>query len=162
MFTLLCTVRSQLVNVTCLLVGHSWSHWVPWCSLLLSNPYHRTLQAGLLDCILCQHRTDASQSLLVGHQWHVHERESIRKHFFCSSLFFWQCFTYLHLTWMLCQIRGKWLYSCCFAVCCFQHLFKTACSILVLWQYSFISLYFFFFIVVWTQLPLGRNAVAFY
>ena len=35
------------------------------------------------------------------------------------------------LIWMVCNMGGKWLYSCCFVGCYFQDLFKAACSILV-------------------------------
>ena len=35
------------------------------------------------------------------------------------------------LNWVVFEIGGKWLYSCCFVGCYFQDLFKTACSILV-------------------------------
>ena len=35
------------------------------------------------------------------------------------------------LTWMVCEIGGKWPYRCCFVGCCFL-LLKIACNILVL------------------------------
>ena len=34
-----------------------------------------------------------------------------------------------HLSWMVCEMVGKWLYSCCFVECCFHDLFKAACNI---------------------------------
>ena len=45
-----------------------------------------------------------------------------------------------HLTWMVCVMGGKWLYSCCFTGCCIQDLFKTACNILALLPSSFLFL----------------------
>ena len=39
-------------------------------------------------------------------------------HMSCSSLI-----------WMVCKMRGKWLYSCCYGGCCFWDLFKTAHNI---------------------------------
>ena len=49
-----------------------------------------------------------------------------------SSLLHQQCSACLvRLTWMVCEMRGKWLYSCCFVGCCFRDLFKTPFSILV-------------------------------
>ena len=37
------------------------------------------------------------------------------------------CWSYL----MVCKMGGRWLYSCCFVVCCCQDLFQTVCSIFV-------------------------------
>ena len=36
----------------------------------------------------------------------------------------------VHLTWMVCVMRGEWPNSCFYVRCCFRDLFKTACSIL--------------------------------
>ena len=44
----------------------------------------------------------------------------------CRVLFHQQCQTCLpHLTWMVCEMEGKWLYNCCFVWCSFQYLSKT-------------------------------------
>ena len=49
-----------------------------------------------------------------------------------SSLLQQQCPGYLdHLTWIVCEMGGKWPCSCCFVGCCFQVLFKTACKTLI-------------------------------
>ena len=55
------------------------------------------------------------------------------------SLFLQQCpACFVHFTWMFCEMRGKWPYSCCFLEYCFQDLFKTACSIIGLFPFSFL------------------------
>ena len=43
---------------------------------------------------------------------------------------------------MVCEMRGKWPYSCCFVGCCFQNLFMTARSICVLPPLSLFSMHF--------------------
>ena len=45
-------------------------------------------------------------------------------------------------TWMVSELGSKWPCSYCFAVCHFQDLFKTACSILVKFPSSFFSKHF--------------------
>ena len=60
-----------------------------------------------------------------------------------SSLLLWQCPACLvHQTWMVLEMGGRWLYSCCFVGCCFQDLFNTACSILEQWPSTFFSIHF--------------------
>ena len=39
-------------------------------------------------------------------------------------------------------MEGKWPYHCCFMGCCFQDLFRIACSILVQFLSSFFSIHF--------------------
>ena len=46
------------------------------------------------------------------------------------------------LTWMICEMGDKWLYDCCFVVCCFQDLFKITCSIFVYFPSHFFSKHF--------------------
>ena len=58
-----------------------------------------------------------------------------------EAYWYWICYLYLlchwypalvvHFTWLLCEMGGKCLYSCYFVKCCFQHLFKTICSLFV-------------------------------
>ena len=48
----------------------------------------------------------------------------------------------VHLTSHLKNHQSKWLYSCYFVGCCFKDLFKIACSILVLYQYTFFFMHF--------------------
>ena len=56
-----------------------------------------------------------------------------------SSLLLQLCPTYfVHLTWMVFEMGGKWLYSCCFVGFYFLDLFKTAWTILSL---HFVSIY---------------------
>ena len=45
-------------------------------------------------------------------------------------------------------MKGKWPYSYCFVECCFQDLFKTAHSILLLFPSSFFSMQFISILVV--------------
>ena len=64
----------------------------------------------------------------------------------CLSLIYQQY--PLCLAWMVCEIGSKWLYSCCFARCCFQDLLIIAYSIFVLFARSFFSMHFVKFQVV--------------
>ena len=58
----------------------------------------------------------------------VHEKISLMN----SSLLLQQLPACLaRLTWIVCEMGGKWPYSHCFVWCCFQDLFKTARCILV-------------------------------
>ena len=57
-----------------------------------------------------------------------------------SHLLLQQCPAYLVcLIWIVFEMGGKCLYSCCFVGCCFQDLFSKACSILVQLPSSFLS-----------------------
>ena len=42
-------------------------------------------------------------------------------------------------SWIVYEMGGKWLYNCCFVWCCFQDLFKTACSIPLQFPFCFFS-----------------------
>ena len=65
------------------------------------------------------------------------------------SLLLPQCPTCLvHLTCMVCEKRGRWPHNCYFLECCFQDLFKAACSILVQTPSSFFSMHFIIIHVV--------------
>ena len=46
-------------------------------------------------------------------------------------------------TWMVLEMGGRWLYTCCFEGRCFQDLFIAVCSILLQFLSSFFSLYAF-------------------
>ena len=57
------------------------------------------------------------------------------------SLFLKQSQTCLvRLTWMICEVRVKWLYSYCLVGYCFQDLFKIALRILVSFPSSLLSI----------------------
>ena len=65
----------------------------------------------------------------------VHKRKSLMSLF----LLLQQCPACLVcLIWMVLEMGGKCLYSCCFVGCCFQDLFNIDCSILVQFQSSFL------------------------
>ena len=76
--------------------------------------YHLSLTSPL-ESIQCLHRADECKFLLVGQHWHVHVLESIQE---CPL---WVCPYFLQqypaclvcLTWMVCEIGGKWSYSSC-------------------------------------------------
>ena len=56
----------------------------------------------------------------------IHRRTS----FINLSLLLHQCPAYqARLTWMVCEIGGKWPYSFCSVECCFQDFFKTVHNI---------------------------------
>ena len=70
-----------------------------------------------------------------------------------------------HLIWRVCEMRGKWPYSCCFVGCCFQDLFKSTYSIIVQLPFSFFSKHFLQVFQPYdsfSQLQLGRIPVLFY
>ena len=56
-----------------------------------------------------------------------------------SSLLLQRCPTCF--IWMVLEMGGKWLYSCCFVRCCFQDLFNIAFSILVQFLSNFFSIH---------------------
>ena len=99
--------------------------------------------------------------LLVGWNWCVHMQTSI------GELHLWihPCFTsptrLAILSWMVFKMRSKRPNNFYFVECCFQNLFKTACSILCSSHLAFfpiISLEFKLcnYTVVLTQLQLGK------
>ena len=58
-----------------------------------------------------------------------------------SSLLLQQCPECLvRLIRMALEMGGRWLHSCCFVRCCFQHIFNIAGSILVQFPSSFFSI----------------------
>ena len=64
------------------------------------------------------------------------------------TLFISSCTTCLaHLTWMVCEMRGKWPYSYRFVGCYYQNLFKTTRSILVHFPTRFFSKRFAKFLI---------------
>ena len=89
-------------------------------SLSLSLSCHPSLSsitpAALLSCILCLHR--AGQPTLAHPCAQIYKRRL-------------QCPTCLVcLIWIVCEMGGRWPYSCCFMGYCFKDLFKTAHNIL--------------------------------
>ena len=54
------------------------------------------------------------------------------------SLIYQQCSAYLAcLIWVVCEVGGKWTYSCCFVGCCFQNLLKRREAPLFSFQQAF-------------------------
>ena len=98
-------------------------------SLSLSiHPYHPLLPSGLQNYILWSRRAKVNKFLLAHPCVRVHRRMSLMN----LSLLLQQCSTYLvRLTWTVFEMGGKCPYSCCFLRCCFQDLFRIACSTLV-------------------------------
>ena len=45
---------------------------------------------------------------------------------------------FVRLTWMVCQMWGKWPYSCCFVGCCFQDLFT---QLTAFWWSSYLAFF---------------------
>ena len=110
------------------IIKTGWQHGFPWFSHTI-HLYWPFLLVNLLNGIQYPHRADESRFLLVGQHWCGLVKRSIWECCLWVHLYFQTCF--VHLTWMVCEMRGKWSYSCCFVSCCFQELFKRACSILV-------------------------------
>ena len=111
-----------------------------WISLTLSlSPfiYHPSLPVGLLDYIMWPYRAFVDKFQLVVKHLCVHRRTSRLS----SSLLLHQYPACLvGLIWMVLEIGGRLLYSCCFVTCCFQNLFNIACSILAQYPSSFFSI----------------------
>ena len=94
-----------------------------WSSLLVSP----------LDSTQCLHRADECKFLLVGQHGCVHILCLRSKNKFMSLS---------HLSWLICEMGGKWPCNCSFFGCCLQNLFKTACRIFVLFPSSFFARHF--------------------
>ena len=64
-----------------------------WISLIVTSihPYHASLLAGILGCILCPYRAGVINSLLVHPRGGVHKKTTLMS----SSMFFQQCPAYL-------------------------------------------------------------------
>ena len=86
-----------------------------WLSLIIC-PYWSSLLSCSIDGIQCLYIADEYCFLLIVYLWCVHVLESIGEHsllvcsYFTSSV---QSY-FVHLTWMVYEMRGKWPYSCCF------------------------------------------------
>ena len=83
--------------------------------------------------------------VLVGQSTLAHQCEGVDiKTLLMSSFLFLQeypvCF--ICLIWIVLEMEGKCLYSCCFMGCCYQDLFNIACSIFVQFSSSFFSIHF--------------------
>ena len=112
-------------------------HRVPWLSLSTSIPPGRFSRLQLVSAQSWCEYVFASWLTLAYSYARVHKKISLMS----SSLLLHQCLTCLfHLTWIVYEMRGKWLYSCCFVWCRFQDLFKTACSIFYTYIYIYISI----------------------
>ena len=69
----------------------------------------------------------------------IHRRTSLMS----LSLLLHQCpACLLRLTWVVCEMGEKWLYSCCFVLYCFQDSFKVARTVLVYFPSSFFCVHF--------------------
>ena len=59
---------------------HAVSTKFPDSLSLAINPYHPSLLAGSLGCILCPHRVDVCKSLLVSQHWYTHTHTHTHTH----------------------------------------------------------------------------------
>ena len=99
-------------------------------SLTVTLVIHRQ-SAIPLDGTQCLHRTNVfpGRPTLMGLCVGVHLRTSV----IFPSLFHEECLAcFVYLTWMACQMGGKWPCSCCFVKCYSHDMFKTARNIFVL------------------------------
>ena len=107
---------------------------------LSTHSHHSSLLPGLPNCILYPHRADVSSCWLANTGMFICQcplKNIANEFIFVSSEE-----SYVSCSsWMVFEIGGKWPYSCCFVGCCFQNLFKTACSILVLFLSSLFSIH---------------------
>ena len=97
--------------------------------VLLTLSWHLSLSAITLDSIYCLYRADESKFFSGRLTLVYHLLESTGE----CCLWIDPCFpTNSQHDWnfsMVCEKGDKWLYNCWFLVCCFQDMFKTACSI---------------------------------
>ena len=78
---------------------------------------------------------------LVGHPTLACLCEEVHRNMSLVFLLLQQCLACLvSLIWMVLEMGGSWLYSCCFVGCCFPDLFNTTHCILV----QFLSSFFFY------------------
>ena len=98
-----------------------WWHRFSWIFLTICS-YQPSLLLGPLDCIQCPHMyVFACQPTLVCSCVGVRKRTSLMS----LSLLLQQRLEYfVSLTWMVCEMEGKWLYTCCFVGYCFQDFLK--------------------------------------
>ena len=83
----------------------------------------------------CSFHLAFSRSVSLECKWCNHTEVLARLQFMdCSFQQATKCTCYptvlVHLSWMVCEMGGKWPYNFCFAEYCFQDLFKTACNII--------------------------------
>ena len=91
-----------------------------------------SLPSGPPDYILCLYRAVVDMFYLL---------IDVKGSLMSSPLFLQQCCAYLVcLIWMVLEMGGSWLYSCCFLGCCFQELFNIVCSLLMQLPSRFFSL----------------------
>ena len=94
---------------------------------------HRSWQV-----LLCPCRAVLGRPTLARPRDGVHRRTLM-----ISSLLLQHCPAYfVHLTWMVLEMGGRWLYNCCFVRCCFKDLFSIARNFLVQFPSSFFSIRF--------------------
>ena len=100
---------------------------------LVIRPYRTFLLAGPLADIQYPHNADKYKSLLVGQYQCVHVWESTgeRRVWVCPCFSSSAQLVLVRLSSVISEMGSKWSYNCCFAGCCFQDLFKWACSILI-------------------------------
>ena len=103
------------------------------------NSYCPSLLAGPLGSIQCPHRSTNTGMSMCRSPWKKIAYKSVCPSFLTlPTMSIMSCSSYLDV----CEMGANSLYSCCYVECCFQDLFKTACSILVLFPSSFHSMHF--------------------
>ena len=117
-----------------IIIKKHWQYGFPWLFLSIRF-YPPLLLAGFSNYILRLHRAGVGKFLLVSHNW-----GSIEEYLFGVRSCFAACL--LHLTCMVFEMGGKWLYCCCFMGCCLKDLFKIPRSIFLLFLSSFSSMCF--------------------
>ena len=96
---------------------------------LVLFPYCLLILVGPVDCPQCPHRDDvykfASLLTLLCPCVGIYKimcrnlQDNVAYEFISASP---ACL--VHLTWIVSEMGGKWLYKCCFVGCCLQDLFK--------------------------------------
>ena len=130
----------ETIRTVIIIIKLNRQHGFPWLALTIC-PYHPLLLADPPNYIQCL--------LKAGISW--------RTSLMSSSLLFQQYPTCL--TWMVHEIGGKRLYSCCFVGCCIKYLFEKAHIILVQFPSSFFSKYFvnIYMVHLYTSIDTSRT-----
>ena len=140
-----------IIIIIIIIIKKCWQYGFFWLPLTICS-YQLLLIP--LNSTKCQYRADESKFLLVRQYWSVDVLESMGENFLkIHPSFLLKCPTCLAcLIWMVCEMGGKWSYSCCF-----QDLFKTASSIIATFTYSFFSWHFVMVQVELRWQPLRWN-----
>ena len=111
---LLTMINSMIVDYFIfVIIGFCLRHRVLWFILTI-HPCHSLILEGPLRCILYPHRADVSKFLLISRPICWSQLENVAYEFGLASLPVPPA-CIVHLTQLVYEMEGWWLYSCCFS-----------------------------------------------